>query len=86
MECTDDKNLGKIQRKKYQIEKALIASNEAKLVKIADKISNNSGLLIQAPKSWTAQRVRGYHLWSEAVCKNLKGVNEHLDKQMESVL
>lgn len=85
MECTDDKKLGKIQRKKYQIEKALIASNDAKLVKIADKISNNRGLLIQAPKSWSAQRVRGYHLWSQAVCNNLKGINEYLDKEVESV-
>lgn len=53
MECTDNKALGKVDRKKYQIEKALKASNEAKLVKIADKISNNKGLLVQAPVGWS---------------------------------
>ena len=46
MECTDDKSLGKIERKKYQIIKAEHASNDAKLIKIGDKISNNRGLLI----------------------------------------
>lgn len=45
MECTDNKALGKSERKKYQIVKAASASNDAKLIKIGDKISNNRGLL-----------------------------------------
>ncbi|MCB0369602.1 MAG: hypothetical protein KDD45_09190 [Bdellovibrionales bacterium] len=65
----------KSERKMIQIEKATKASHEAKLVKLADKISNNGGLLSEVPKGWTSERVRGYFLWSQAVCSNLKGTN-----------
>jgi guanosine-3',5'-bis(diphosphate) 3'-pyrophosphohydrolase len=50
LECTDDKSLSKSERKKIQIKKALKATKAAKLVKMADKISNNKGLLTSAPK------------------------------------
>ena len=40
MEVTDDKELPKAERKLLQIEHAVHASHEAKLVKLADKISN----------------------------------------------
>ena len=52
-EATDDKKLSKVQRKKAQIEHAPHISNEGKIVKIADKISNLRDLLIQSP--WYAQ-------------------------------
>lgn len=65
--------------------KASKASEGAKLVKIADKISNNRGLLTHAPVNWTAERIRGYFLWSQLVCNELKHVNEVLDKEIESV-
>lgn len=85
MECTDNKALGKSERKKYQITKAEKASNDAKLIKIADKISNNRGLLTQAPPSWTPNRIEGYFIWSQIVCNKLRGVNEILDKEIEAV-
>lgn len=68
MECTDNKALGKTERKKYQIVKASKVSDGAKLVKIADKISNNRGLLTNAPVHWSPERIRGYFLWSQLVC------------------
>jgi len=37
-------------------------------VKIADKISNNRGLLVGAPEKWTPERTQGYFIWSQAVC------------------
>jgi hypothetical protein len=80
MECTDNKALSKEERKKYQITKAATVSNEAKLVKLADKISNCGGLLLAIPVSWSPERVRDYFIWSQAVCNNLRGTNEVLDK------
>ena len=65
--------------------KASKASEGAKLVKIADKISNNRGLLTSAPVHWTPERIRGYFLWSQLVCNELKHVNEVLDKEIEEV-
>lgn len=85
MECTDNKALGKVERKKYQITKAEHASNGAKLIKIGDKISNNRGLLLEAPVGWTPERVRGYFIWSQLVCQKLRGVNEILDKEIEAI-
>jgi len=85
LECSDDKSKDKAERKRYQIEKALKVSHEAKLVKMADKISNNTGLLIDPPPKWTPERVKGYFLWSQAVCNNLKGANEKLDTEIEAV-
>ena len=65
--------------------KASKATDGAKLVKIADKISNNRGLLTNAPVHWTPERVRGYFIWSQLVCKELRNVNEVLDKEIEEV-
>jgi putative transposon-encoded protein len=85
MECTDNKALGKVERKTYQIAKAEHASNGAKIIKIGDKISNNRGLLLETPVGWTPERVRGYFIWSQLVCQKLRGVNEILDKEIEAI-
>jgi len=53
IECSDDKDLDKVQRKVNQIEHSLHISKGAKYIKIADKISNNAGLLVESPKSWS---------------------------------
>jgi guanosine-3',5'-bis(diphosphate) 3'-pyrophosphohydrolase len=45
IECSDNKSLKAAERKKYQIVKAEKATSDAKIIKIADKISNNRGLL-----------------------------------------
>ena len=52
---------------------------------MADKISNNGGLFNDAPPSWPPNRIRGYFIWSQAVCTNLKGENEFLDKQIDHI-
>lgn len=75
LECTDNKALSKEQRKQEQIKKAAKVSDEAKLVKLADKISNCGGLLLATPVGWPPERVRYYFIWSQAVCNNLRGVN-----------
>jgi guanosine-3',5'-bis(diphosphate) 3'-pyrophosphohydrolase len=86
MECTDNKKLGKVERKKIQISKALSVSSEAKLVKMSDKISNCMDLLIKPPIGWNKDRIDGYIVWNYAVSKNLKGVNENLDKKIDKIL
>lgn len=57
-EVTDDKSLPKMERKRLQIEHALTASREAKLVKLADKLYNLRDLQKEIPKGWT--EVRAY--------------------------
>lgn len=53
----------------------------AKLVKLADKIDDLNDLLTDPPKGWSEGRIRGYFVWSYAVCKNLFGLSEWLDKK-----
>jgi guanosine-3',5'-bis(diphosphate) 3'-pyrophosphohydrolase len=84
-ECSDDKSLGKAERKKAQIEHSLHISNGAKLVKIADKISNNRAVLDSPPLGWNATRITAYFIWSQAVCRNLRGVSEALDNEVKAV-
>ncbi len=83
LECSDDKSLNKTERKKLQIEHAKVASNSAKLVKLADKWSNINSLLTSPPSFWSEERRIGYVKWGLAVCKNCFGVNESIDLQLQ---
>jgi (p)ppGpp synthase/HD superfamily hydrolase len=85
MECTDNKKLDKVTRKVQQIEHSLHISKEAKMVKLADKISNLSNLLQDPPTNWSPSEIKGYAIWSYAVCRNMFGVNDKLDQQIKSI-
>lgn len=52
-ECSDDKALSKMERKRLQIEHAKTATPEAKLVKLADKLYNLRDLERSIPRGWT---------------------------------
>lgn len=85
MECSDDKNLSKVQRKRLQITHALHISDQAKLVKLADKYSNIFGLLTNPPSSWSQEEIKGYVYWGMAVCRNLYGVNPSIDTALKNL-
>lgn len=70
-ECSDDKTLPKVERKINQIKEADKKSKNAKLVKIADKISNIKSLRNEAPSTWGIDRLVGYLVWSKKVVDNL---------------
>ena len=67
MEVTDDKELPKAERKLLQIAHAAHASHEAKLVKLADKISNLRDLLSAPPQDWPKERLAEYFEWANKV-------------------
>jgi guanosine-3',5'-bis(diphosphate) 3'-pyrophosphohydrolase len=81
-EVTDDKTLPKMDRKRLQIEHANHCSDQAKLIKLADKIYNLRDLLKCTPEGWTNQRVREYSIWAKKVTDNMKGINLKLDEQL----
>lgn len=66
-EVTDDRSSSKLDRKLAQIKKMRTASLGARMIKIADKISNILDTIREVPKGWTADRVRGYACWSKEV-------------------
>lgn len=75
-ECTDDKSLPKLERKKQQILHVKQMSTEAKLVKLADKLSNLSDLEIDPPTNWTKEYIRGYYIWNYVIYSELINIHE----------
>ena len=75
MDVTDDKTLEKAERKQRQIEHAAHISEQAKLVKLADKISNLRDVASNPPPDWDLRRRQGYFEWAKAVIDRLRGVH-----------
>ncbi len=86
LEVTDDKSLPKQTRKQLQVEHAPHKSDKAKLLKIADKISNVGDIINWPPKDWSLERRQEYLLWTEKVVAGLRGVNEKLEIQYDILL
>ena len=84
-EVTDDKSLEKQERKRLQIEHAPGLSKQAKLVKLADKISNITDVMNSPPVDWDRARRLEYVKWGEAVVAGLRGTNEPLEKYFDEI-
>jgi len=85
MEVTDDKSLEKLVRKQRQVEHAPHISTEAKLVKLADKISNLRDILASPPADWTAERKQDYFEWAAKVVAGLRGVHPGLESVFDGL-
>ena len=83
MEVTDDKSLSKARRKELQVEHAPRLSREAKLVKLADKISTVRDVASSPPPGWTLERRREYFEWARRVVGAMKGTNPRLEGLFE---
>ena len=79
VEMTDDKAFTKEERKRLQIEHAGHASDKAKLVKLADKISNLRDVANCPPPNWSLERRQEYFDWAKQVIDQLRGVNPELE-------
>ncbi|CAG8539369.1 14191_t:CDS:2 [Ambispora leptoticha] len=66
-ECTDDKTLPKLDRKRLQIETAPHKSNKAEVIRLADKLYNLRDLARATPIGWSIQRVQEYFVWAKQV-------------------
>jgi GTP diphosphokinase / guanosine-3',5'-bis(diphosphate) 3'-diphosphatase len=84
LEVTDDKTLPKAERKRLQIEHAPHISREAKLVKLADKISNLRDVAASPPAHWPVRRQREYFDWAKNVVDALRGVHPKLEKLFDA--
>ncbi len=84
-EVTDDKNLPKQKRKDIQIETMSAKSDGAKMIKIADKISNLISIFFTPPVEWNRERKLKYFDWAKEVVDAGRGVNEKLEKMFDDV-
>ena len=78
-EVTDDKTLPKQERKQAQVDHAAGISDKAKLVKLADKISNLRDVANSPPPDWSLERRREYYDWAKVVIDRLRGVDARLE-------
>lgn len=76
-----------MDRKRAQVSHVAQASVGAKLVKLADKISNlrSIGDAASAPSWWSEKRVRGYFYWAMAVTRQCRGINTALDAMLDEI-
>lgn len=79
-EVTDDKSLPKEERKRLQVAKAGSRSKAAKLVKLADKISNLRDIAAAPPADWPVERREAYFHWAKDVVDELRGVSPALEQ------
>lgn len=81
MEVTDDKSIeARQKRKQLQIEHAAQISEQAKLLKLADKISNLRDLANDPPAGWSLERQREYFDWAKQVIDRVRGTHSELEK------
>ena len=83
MEVTDDQALAKHERKQAQIDHAAEISEQAKLVKLADKISNLRDVSSNPPPHWSLQRRKEYFDWAKKVIDQLRGTDAGLESMFD---
>lgn len=84
-EVTDDKSLPKQTRKQLQIEHASHLSDRAKLIKLADKISNLRDIVASPPADWPQERRYEYLNWAKAVIDQIRGTNAALEQLFDQI-
>jgi guanosine-3',5'-bis(diphosphate) 3'-pyrophosphohydrolase len=86
VEVTDDMSLPKAQRRQKQIEDAPRKSPGAKLIKIADKISNIRARIHSDPSDEERTDLTDYVDWAEQVVAGCRGVNAALDLMFDDTV
>ena len=84
-EVTDDKTLDSAVRKDAQVAHAPNLTAGAKVIKLADKISNVREIGVDPP-SWTIERRRDYFAWAARVVAAIGSVNPELEGLFASTL
>jgi guanosine-3',5'-bis(diphosphate) 3'-pyrophosphohydrolase len=78
-EVTDDMTLAKSERRRLQVIDAPKKSPGAKLIKIADKISNIRARIFFEPDAEQQEELADYLAWADQVVRSCRGVNARLD-------
>jgi guanosine-3',5'-bis(diphosphate) 3'-pyrophosphohydrolase len=81
---TDDKSLPWQERKAAQIANASHKSHSAKLIKLADKISNVRSVAASPAVDWSTQRRHEYIQFCAAVVNELRGTSALLETEFDT--
>jgi (p)ppGpp synthase/HD superfamily hydrolase len=86
VEVTDDMTLPKDQRRQKQVIDAPKKSPGAKMIKIADKISNIRARIHPQPNQVEREDLIDYVAWAEKVVAGCRGVNAMLDRTFDETV
>lgn len=86
VECTDNMSLSKAERRRRQVLDAPEKSAGAKLIKIADKISNIGARVHADPSAEERDALADYTGWAEQVVAGCRGGNPWLDTKFDDVV
>jgi len=86
VEVTDDMSLAKTERRRKQIADAPHKSSGARLIKIADKISNIRARIHSAPTPDERADLIDYVGWAEQVVAGCRGGNARLDRMFDDTV
>lgn len=86
VEVTDDMSLPKAERRQRQIVDAPHKSPDAKLIKIADKISNIRARIVPDPSESECEDLIDYTAWAEKVVAGCGGGNAALDQMFDETV
>ncbi len=85
-EVTDDMSLPQAKRRQKQVEDAPHKSPGAKLIKIADKISNVRARIHSDPTAEQRNELAAYTIWAEQVVAGCRGGNAALDRMFDDTV
>ena len=83
VEVTDDMTLPKQERRHKQVVDAPRKSPGAKLIKIADKVSNIRARIVPQPNQAERDELMDYVAWADKVVAGCRGVNAVLDRMFD---
>jgi guanosine-3',5'-bis(diphosphate) 3'-pyrophosphohydrolase len=86
VEVTDDMRLPKEQRRQKQVADAKKKSPGARLIKIADKISNIRARIRPRPSPEEREDLVDYLNWAEKVAEGCRGVSAMLDRTFDETV
>ncbi|MFB3819428.1 MAG: HD domain-containing protein [Candidatus Methylomirabilales bacterium] len=85
-EVSDDKRLSRAERRRVQVAGAAERSPRARLVMLADKISNVRDVTRRPPPAWTPEGTGRYFDWTAEVVGRIRGTNAPLEACYDDVL
>jgi GTP diphosphokinase / guanosine-3',5'-bis(diphosphate) 3'-diphosphatase len=86
LEVTDDKSQNKMARKQQQVIHAPDLTRGAKIIKLADKLTNCLDILHTPPKDWSLNRRQEYIQWAADVVAQIRGTNPPLEAAFDEML
>lgn len=81
-EVTDDRSLGKDERRRKQVFDTEYLSLEAKHIRLADKTSNIRSLVL-CPGNWTRKSMTGYLSFASQVVDQVRGASSALAAEFD---